>query len=155
MNVLVFADSFNGSIAKSAFEATAYGAKIAANNGGQAAVVTYGKVSDQDLNEMAAYGISQILKCTSVDHLDPQQLARLAQAAANEIGADLIVFSHDYSGKSIAPIAAAKMKAGLVSGAIDYPDTSNGFSVKKAVFSGKAFGLITGLLNNNLASTTA
>lgn len=142
MNVLVFADSFNGSIAKSAFEATGYGAKIAADNGGKAAVVTYGKVSEKDLNEIAAHGIGQILKCTSVDHLDPQQLARLAQAAANEIGADLIVFSHDYSGKSIAPIAAAKMKVGLVSGVIDYPETSNGFTVKKAVFSGKAFAQV-------------
>ncbi len=34
------------------------------------------------------------------------------------------------------------MKAGLVSGVISYPDSSNGFSVKKAVFSGKAFATV-------------
>ena len=40
-----------------------------------------------------------------------------------------------------------RLKAGLVSGAIALPDVSNGFIVKKTVFSGKAFA--------NIAITTA
>jgi len=36
-------------------------------------------------------------------------------------------------------MVAAQLKAGLVAGAVDYPNTANGFSVKKSVFSGKAF----------------
>jgi electron transfer flavoprotein alpha subunit len=35
------------------------------------------------------------------------------------------------------------MKAGLVSGAVALPDTSNGFIVKKSVFSGKAFANVS------------
>ncbi|HCQ30654.1 MAG TPA: electron transfer flavoprotein subunit alpha, partial [Flavobacteriales bacterium] len=54
-------------------------------------------------------------------------------------GADVIVFPHDYTGKAVAPMLAAKLDAGLVSGAVELPDNSNGFVVKKAVFSGKAF----------------
>jgi len=34
---------------------------------------------------------------------------------------------------------AAGLKAGLVTGAVSLPDTTNGFVVKKSVFSGKAF----------------
>ncbi|MEZ4720535.1 MAG: electron transfer flavoprotein subunit alpha/FixB family protein [Flavobacteriales bacterium] len=139
MNVLVFADSFNGAIVKSALEATSYGAKIAADTGGSATVVTYGNVSDSDLNLIAEHGISKILKCTSVSDMDPQQLARLAESAAKDSGAELVIFSHDYTGKSVAPITAARLKAGLVSGAIHYPSTSGDFTVRKAVFSGKAF----------------
>jgi len=39
----------------------------------------------------------------------------------------------------VAPTVAARLKAGIVTGAVSLPDTSNGFVVKKSVFSGKAF----------------
>jgi electron transfer flavoprotein alpha subunit len=42
--------------------------------------------------------------------------------------------------KAVAPRLSVRLKAGLVSGATSLPDTSNGFSVKVNVFSGKAFG---------------
>lgn len=135
MNVLVFADSFNGSVVKSAYEAASYGAKIA--NGGNTSIVTYGEISADSLNELAQYGISNILHAKTINHMDPMQLAKLVEAAANQVGADTIVFSHDYTGKSVAPIVSARMKAGLVSGVIDYPSANGTF--KKAVFSGKAF----------------
>ena len=52
----------------------------------------------------------------------------------------MIIFAHDFNGKSVAPrVSAKQMKAGHVSGAVDFPNTSDGFVVKKAVFSGKAF----------------
>ena len=38
MNVLVFADNTNGSMAKAAFEAVSYGAKIASDTGGTSSV---------------------------------------------------------------------------------------------------------------------
>ena len=38
---------------------------------------------------------------------------------------------------------SARLKAGLVAGAVALPDTSNGFTVKKNVFSGKAFANIS------------
>ena len=49
MNVLVFADNNQGKVAKSAFEASSYGAKIAAENGGTASIVTYGKLDDSEM----------------------------------------------------------------------------------------------------------
>ena len=43
------------------------------------------------------------------------------------------------NGKAIAPRLSVRLKAGFVSGAVALPDVSNGFVVKKNVFSGKAF----------------
>jgi electron transfer flavoprotein alpha subunit len=71
----------------------------------------------------------------------PTKLAKLTAAAAEQESADIIVFAQDFTGKSVAPILSAKLKAGLVSGAVDYPDTTDGFVVKKNVFSGKAFAM--------------
>jgi electron transfer flavoprotein alpha subunit len=43
----------------------------------------------------------------------------------------------------LAPRLSARLKAGLVAGAVALPDTSSGFVVKKAVFSGKAFAKVS------------
>ena len=63
-------------------------------------------------------------------------------AVAEKIGAKVIVFSNNLHGKAIAPRLSARLKAGLVAGAVDLPDTANGFVVKKNVFSGKAFAKV-------------
>jgi electron transfer flavoprotein alpha subunit len=139
MNVLVFADNHQGKIAKSAFEASSYGAKIAAENGGTASIVTYGKLDDSEIGELASYGISNITIGSGISDMDPQRLSRLCQAVSETNNSELIIFSHDYTGKSVAPIVSGRMKAGLVSGAIDYPVLADGLTVRKAVFSGKAF----------------
>ena len=70
---------------------------------------------------------------------DNGQKARLVESIANSNGSNIIVFSHDFSGKSVAPRVAARMNAAIISGAIELPDFSSGISVKKSVFSGKAF----------------
>jgi electron transfer flavoprotein alpha subunit len=51
-----------------------------------------------------------------------------------------IVFSHDFTGKAIAPRLSVRLKSGLVSGAVALPESDG--SVKVNVFSGKAFGFV-------------
>jgi electron transfer flavoprotein alpha subunit len=53
------------------------------------------------------------------------------------------VFSHNQTGKAVSARVAARLKAGIVSGASALPDTSNGFVVRKTVFSGKAFANVS------------
>ncbi|MFN5913053.1 MAG: electron transfer flavoprotein subunit alpha/FixB family protein, partial [Chitinophagaceae bacterium] len=48
------------------------------------------------------------------------------------------VFSNTITGKAVAPRVAVRLKAGLVTGAISLPDTTNGYRIQKNVFSGKA-----------------
>lgn len=139
MNVLVFADNDNGRPAKASLEATSYGSEIASKTGGSAHIITYGELGENGLNELASYGITSILHSTSIGSIDPVKLANLVVKAMDECNADLIIFAHDYTGKSIAPIVSARMKAGMVCGAVDYPSLEGDFVVKRNVFSGKAF----------------
>jgi electron transfer flavoprotein alpha subunit len=62
--------------------------------------------------------------------------------AAEQEGAKVIVTLQDVTGKMVAPRVAAKLKAGLVAGALSLPDLAN-FSVRKAVFAGKAFATVS------------
>jgi electron transfer flavoprotein alpha subunit len=74
--------------------------------------------------------------------LDAQVYTDVIAQAVAATNATVVVFSNNMNGKAIAPRLSAKLKAGLVMGAIALPDTSNGFVVKKNVFSGKAFANI-------------
>jgi electron transfer flavoprotein alpha subunit len=105
--------------------------------------VVLGAVSE-DLASLGKYGVKKIHQVAdvSLNHLDAQVFANVISQVANASGAKVIVFSNNLSGKAIAPRLSARMKAGLVSGAVALPDTSNGFVVKKNVFSGKAFANI-------------
>jgi electron transfer flavoprotein alpha subunit len=139
MAVLVFADVLDGKVTKSSLEAVHYGSKVAAQAGTDNVVITYGNADDADLAALGKFGASKVLVNRSVTDMDPGKLSRLVVAATESTGADFIIFSQDYTGKSVSPLVSAKLKAGMVAGAVDYPDMSNGFVVKKSVFSGKAF----------------
>ncbi|KAB1063805.1 electron transfer flavoprotein subunit alpha/FixB family protein [Salibacter halophilus] len=141
MAVLAFVDTQEGKITKSSYEVVSYAAKVAEKEGGEAVAITYGDVDNGDLEALGKYGAKKVLINKSVTNMLPTKLAKLTAAAAEQEGADIIVFAQDFTGKSVAPILSAKLKAGLVSGAVDYPDTTDGFVVKKNVFSGKAFAM--------------
>jgi electron transfer flavoprotein alpha subunit len=143
MSVLVFLDQSEGHIKKSSFEVAAYGAKVAEQLGVTAEGIVLGNVAD-DLAALGKYGLKKVhtVKNDSLNHLDAQVYTNVIAQAIAATGATVVVFSNNLNGKSVAPRLSAKLKAGLVSGAVALPDTSNGFTVKKNVFSGKAFANI-------------
>ncbi|MFN5417985.1 MAG: electron transfer flavoprotein subunit alpha/FixB family protein [Flavobacteriia bacterium] len=136
MKTLVYINSDNG-ISKASLEAVTYAKKI----GSEVIAVSGGNSSD--LAKLGEYGASKVLVDRSVVNGDAQQITRLVANAAENTGADLIIFSHDITAKAVAPRLSVRMKAGLISGATALPETSNGFSCKVNVFSGKAFGTVS------------
>ena len=140
MSVLIFIDHIDGHVKKASLEALSYGAKIAEQTGDVAEGIVLGSPIE-DLAALGQYGIKKIhhVQNDALTNFDAQTYTKVIAQAAQQIGAKLIVFSNNSSGKSLAPRLAVRLKAGLVSGAVALPDTSNGFIVKKNVFSGKAF----------------
>ncbi len=140
MSVLVFLDQSENHIKKSSFEAACYAAKVAELTGTTAEGIVLGTVND-DLASLGKYGLKKIhaVKNDSLNHMDAQVFTKVIAEAASATGANVIIFSNNFNGKAIAPRLSVRLKAGLVSGAVALPDLSNGFVVKKNVFSGKAF----------------
>ena len=138
--VLIFLDHADGHIKKASLEAMTYGADVAKQLNTTAEALLPGMIND-DVASLGKYGVSKIYQISNeiLNHLDAQVHAKAIAGAINEIGASVIIFSHNQTGKAIAPRVGARLKAGLVPGAISLPDTSNEFVVKKTVFSGKAF----------------
>lgn len=144
MSVLIFIDHSDGHVKKASLEALSYGAKLAEQTGTTAEGVLLGTVTE-DVAALGKYGIKKVhhVNNPAFDHLDAQVFTKAIAEITQDAGAKVIVFSNNLSGKAIAPRLSAKLKAGLVAGAIALPDTSNGFVVRKNVFSGKAFANVS------------
>ena len=143
MSVLIFIDQAEGHIKKTSFEALSYGSKLAEQLGTPAEAVILGK-TNEDISSLGKYGVKKIYHVNNdaLNNLDAQVYTNAIAQAVQTSGATVVVFSNNVDGKAIAPRLSAKLKAGLVSGAVALPDTGNGFLVKKAVFSGKAFAKV-------------
>ena len=141
MKIIVFAENQDGSFKKSTFEAVSYAAQIAATNGGSVAAVSIGEVSNEKLAELGKYGADQVLTYTqdTFKSFTGEAYSKALSHAAKNTGAELVIVSNTYSGKTIAPRTAAQLNAGIVSGVISFPEMSSGFKVRRTVFSGKAF----------------
>ncbi|WP_440135493.1 electron transfer flavoprotein subunit alpha/FixB family protein [Chitinophaga sancti] len=144
MSILIFADQAQGRIKKAAFEAIQYGAKVAQQFSTTATVLVLGEVPESELTALGNYGAAKVLHAADarLNETEGTVFTKIIAAAAEQEAADVIIFPHNFDGRAIAPRVAARLKAGFVSGAVSYPDTSNGFVVKKSVFSGKAFANI-------------
>jgi electron transfer flavoprotein alpha subunit len=143
MSVFIFIDHSDGHVKKASLEALSYGAALAAQLGTSAEGILLGTLSS-DPAALGKYGIKKILHLAqdSLNRLDAQVYAKIIADTVAAAGDSVVVFSNNLSGKAVAPRVAVRLKASLVSGAIALPDTANGFSVKKTVFSGKAFAYI-------------
>jgi electron transfer flavoprotein alpha subunit len=144
MSVLVIIDQSEGHIKKSSFEAATYGADVARQLNTTATAIVLGNMQD-DVAALGKYGITKVLTVANdaLNHFDAQAYTNVLAQAVNATGATVVVLSHNVNGKALAPRLSAKFQAGMVAGAIALPDTSNGFTVRKGVFSGKAFANIS------------
>jgi electron transfer flavoprotein alpha subunit len=144
MSVLIFIDQAEGHVKKASYEAMSYGAKVAEQLGTSAEGVVLGSVSE-DLAALGKYGLKKIhhVNNPALNHFDAQVFTKVIAQVVEKTGATVVIFSNNVDGKGIAPRLAARLKAGLVPGAVALPETGDGFVVKKNVFSGKAFANIS------------
>ncbi|MFH1004729.1 MAG: electron transfer flavoprotein subunit alpha/FixB family protein [Bacteroidota bacterium] len=139
MSVLVFAENWEGKFKKSTYEAISYASEIAKQTGGSVTAVVIGNVNDDDMKQLGKYGAVKVLsvKNDKLNSLVPQAYTTIISEAAKKENTQVVIFSYTYSGRAIASRVAVKLKAGLVTGAVDIPFSTSPFSVRKKCFSGK------------------
>ncbi len=144
MSVIVLVEHTEGNIKKKSLEAVQYASTIAKKLGTTATAVAAGKVEETELQNLGQYGAQKVLHVADdrLNELHARAYTRILVSAARQENSQVIVTLHDVNGRMIAPRVAVQLKAGLISGALSYPDTENGFVVKKSAFSGKAFAFV-------------
>ena len=133
MSVLIYTEVNKGKVKKASLECVNYGAKIAQLLGTTATAIVVNADAAQ-LEEIGKAGAKKILsvKNDALASLDSMLISSTVEQAAKAEGAKIIIFSFDITGKAAAPRLAARLKAGFVAGAVDFP-TVNGarLEVKK------------------------
>jgi electron transfer flavoprotein alpha subunit len=144
--VLVYAESWDGKFKKSTFESVSYASEIAKQTGASLTAVSIGNVSEGDLKQLGDYGAAKILSVNNPKlngGLVNQAYATVVAQAAKDENASVVVISNTYTGKSISPRVAVKLKAGLAAGVIALPSAGGTFTVRKKAYSGKAYAEVS------------
>ncbi|MEM9549324.1 MAG: electron transfer flavoprotein subunit alpha/FixB family protein, partial [Bacteroidota bacterium] len=138
MAVLVYAETQSNKIKKAALECVFYGKKIAEAEGTSCIALVLGNV--ENAGSLGEYGADRVIQISdeTLDQFDGLVYTSVIGQVVENVGAKTIVLAHSSSGKSLLGRLSARLSAGSVSGVIAVPDFTNGFSVKKSVFSGKA-----------------
>src|SRR4051812_12466808 len=139
MSVLVYTEINKGRVKKASLECINYASRIAELTGTTVTALVNNADAAQ-LEEIGKAGATKILSVKN-DKLnnDSMLLSAAIEQAVKTENSKVIVFSFDLVGKAVAPRLSARLKAGLVAGAVDYPIVNgSALDVKKNVFSGKA-----------------
>jgi len=142
MSVLVFLESSDSQIKKSSIEALVYGRSIAAKTGGALLALVVGEVSN--ISEAAAYGAEKVLQITDARfaQTDAQAYSEAIADAAKQNSVHTMVLAKSSLTDSLTAKLAFLTYATAATNVVSLPDFSNGFVVKRSIFTGKAFELV-------------
>lgn len=144
MSVLVFLETDKGSIKKTSQEAIAYAAAVASRIGGTVTALALGEGDPAELAKAGRFGAAKVLHASEPKLNQENSLAYasvLAQAVEST-GSTVVILAKSGIGDAVAARAAAKLKAAVVSGATELPETDGGFKVKRSIYTGKAFAIV-------------
>src|SRR5690606_17425815 len=141
MSILVYLEQVDGTIKKSSLEAVSYAKAFSEREGGSVTALALGAIDNAELETVGAAGASKVL------HVQDEKFAeanihahsRAVEAAFQKEGASLLVMAKSSLGDAVAARLAVMLDAGLVSNVVELPDTSSGFTVKRSIYTGKAF----------------
>lgn len=141
MSILVFAELAEGQYKKTSLEAIYYGSEVAKLMGGETTVLAIGAAEESNLALAGDYGANKVLH-TNNDKLATANIMAYAdtlKAAAAATEAKVIVSAKSSLADPVTARVAGALKAGIVGNVTALPDVSNGFSVQRSIFTGKAF----------------
>ncbi len=135
--VLVLAEQNGGKFKKATLEIVTYGSKVAALTGGECVALVIGDSSESA--SLGKYGANKVitLNNASLENFDSKTYTSAIAQVAEKVGANVVIVGHNSTGKSIVGRLAARMDAGVISGAKSLPTVADGFQIEKNVFSGK------------------
>ncbi len=142
MSILVYTESENGTFKKGAFEAASYAKGIADQLGTTVTAVT---INATEVSELGNYGVDKILQVSDskLETFNAKAYTKTIQQAVENESATIVVTGASADSKFLAPMLAAKLNAGFASNAIALPESNSPFTVKRSMFTNKAFGFTT------------
>ncbi|MBY0425664.1 MAG: electron transfer flavoprotein subunit alpha/FixB family protein [Cytophagales bacterium] len=137
--IAVFIETADNEIKKSSAEAVSYARSLADKTNDSVSAIVFG--SPSDLNNLGNFGADQVLQIKSADFNQPDLMkysSGLAQAVQS-VGASTVILAKSSLVDGLASRLSIKLKASISTNVVSLPDLSQGFVVKKSIYTGKAF----------------
>ena len=146
MSILVFVEGADGELKKSSKEAIVYASETGKKIGdAEIIAVVVGKYDPSSLEILGNYGAKKVIQtATSVNY--DQQIGVNADILVDLMhaqNANLLIMTKSSFSDNVGGRVAGKMGASIVSNVVSLPDISDGFMVKKSIFTGKAFASVS------------
>jgi len=140
MSVLVYTESEDGKIKKSALEVAAFAKGVADKLGTSVTAVTFNAT---DVSDLGKYGVSKVLKIQNdkLGKFNAEAYADALKQAAEKEASKVVVLSQSANAKYIAPLLAIHLEAGYASNVVGLPVSVQPFQVKRTAFTNKAFNI--------------
>lgn len=155
MSILVYTETENGKLKKSAFEVASYAKAVADQLGEKVVALTF---NAESTDALADYGVDKVLevKNDKLSKFNADAYAETLKNAAQQEGSKVVIVSQSANAKYLAPLLAIDLEAAYASNVTELPNTDDGFNVKRTAFTNKAFNYtsldtdvkIIGLSNN-------
>lgn len=144
MGVLLFAEQFEGGFKKPVYEAANFARDAAQKLNTDLTALVLGDIDDSALEKLGSVGVQRVIRINrpELNSFNPQAYASVLAQVAQHEGSELVTFASTFGGKSFGARAAAKLDAGLVTGATSLLMVDDGVMVRKPVFSSKGFAYV-------------
>ena len=146
MSILVFVEGSDGEIKKSSKEAISYAFATGEIIGDSEIVaLILGNYEDEDLENLGINGAGKVINVND-EKLNENQIGVYTDILVEIIdseSANLVIMTKSSFSDNIGARIAGKIGASIVSNVASLPDISSGFSVRKSIFTGKAFATVS------------
>lgn len=146
MSILVFVEGTEGEIKKSSKEAVTYAYETGKITGDHEVIaVVMGEYADSELENLGKNGASKVLNISD-PKLNEHQIGAYADMLSSIVqsrSAGLVLMTKSSFSDNVGARIAGMLGASIVSNITSLPDVSSGFSVKKSIFTGKAFATVS------------
>ncbi|MCJ7716712.1 MAG: electron transfer flavoprotein subunit alpha/FixB family protein [Anaerolineales bacterium] len=139
--ILAYIDHFHGKVQSSSWEGLGLAAKIATDNGGEAAALILGEGVNNLTQQAFHYGADQVYLAdhSILKDFRPEPLTELIAAAVREYQPDVIIFPTTTRGRTLAGMAAVDLDTGVMVDIIDLDWGGDKLTATRPIYAGKLY----------------
>ena len=140
MKTLVLVEHAEGKIKRTSLEAVCYAKAF----GGEVTALALGTIDAAALAEAGKFGATKVLHASDarLDHPIIQVVASVVTQVMQQEGCNNLVLANSPLGSPVAAKVAIRTGAAFASNVVELPNTSSGFTVKRGIYTGKAFAMV-------------
>lgn len=141
MSILVYIETNGAEIKKASLDAISFGVKCSKELGGDVIAIGFGNLNENHSKSAGQFGATKLIAMDSSE-LKSDAIAASVVDLAKKNSSKVIIFPKSNFTDTLLGSVGAKLNESVVTNVVSLPNFSNGFEVKRSIFTGKAFATV-------------